>query len=69
LFFLHDGRTSDLLQAIQQHFSAASSDTQATSASTASPAYPASEANAVVQNFRKLSTADQQAVLDFLRSL
>jgi Di-haem oxidoreductase, putative peroxidase len=69
LFFLHDGRTSDLLQVIQQHFSAASSATTATSAATASPAYPASEANAVVQNFRKLSTADQQAVLDFLRSL
>jgi Di-haem oxidoreductase, putative peroxidase len=57
LFFLHDGRTSDLLQAIKAHFSAATS------------AYPASEANAVVQNFRQLSTADQQAVLDFLRSL
>src|SRR5215470_13857499 len=69
LFFLHDGRTSDLLQAIQQHFSAASSDTQATSASTASPAYPASEANAVVSKFRGLSKTDQQAVLDFLRSL
>ena len=69
LFFLHDGRTSDLLQAIQQHFSAASSATSATSTSTASPAYPASEANAVVSKFRSLSKSDQQAVLDFLRSL
>jgi CxxC motif-containing protein (DUF1111 family) len=69
LFFLHDGRTSDLLQAIQQHFSAASSATTASSTATASPAYPASEANTVIQIFRKLPTADQQAVLDFLRSL
>jgi Di-haem oxidoreductase, putative peroxidase len=57
LFFLHDGRTSDLLQAIQQHFSNASSP------------YPASEANAVITNFRMLSVTDQQAILDFLRSL
>ena len=57
LFFLHDGRTSDLLQVIRQHFSSASSP------------YPASEANAVVQNFRQLSVTDQQAILDFLRSL
>src|SRR5215468_2409340 len=58
LFFLHDGRTGDLLQAIQQHFSAASSATSATSTSTASPAYPASEANAVVSKFRGLSVSD-----------
>jgi Di-haem oxidoreductase, putative peroxidase len=63
LFFLHDGRTSDLLQTIQQHSSPASSTTSASAAS------PPSEANAVVQNFRKLSKTDQQAVLDFLRSL
>jgi len=69
MFFLHDGRTSDLLQAIQQHFSPASSAASASAASTASPAYPPSEANAVIQNFRKLSVTDQQAVLDFLRSL
>ena len=69
LFFLHDGRTSDLLQAIQQHFSNATGDTAATATSPASPAYPASEANAVVQKFRGLSKTDQQAVLDFLRSL
>jgi CxxC motif-containing protein (DUF1111 family) len=57
LFFLHDGRTSDLLQVIQQHFSPATKE------------FPASEANAVVQNFRQLSVTDQQAILDFLRSL
>jgi hypothetical protein len=69
LFFLHDGRTSDLLQAILQHFSPASYATAATDTTTASAAYPASEANAVVQKFRALSKTDQQAILDFLRSL
>jgi CxxC motif-containing protein (DUF1111 family) len=58
LFFLHDGRTTDLLEAINQHFSPVSA------------AFPASEANAVVQRFRNnLSVADKQAILDFLRSL
>jgi hypothetical protein len=57
LFFLHDGRTSDLLAAIKEHFSP----------KTAS--FPASEANAVVSNFVRLPVADQQAILDFLRSL
>jgi CxxC motif-containing protein (DUF1111 family) len=57
IFFLHDGRTSDLLQAIQAHSSAASTK------------YPASEANGVVRKFTQLSPADKQAILDFLRSL
>jgi hypothetical protein len=57
LFFLHDGRSSDMLQAIYAHRAAGSSQ------------LPASEANAVVNNFQNLPTADQQAVLDFLRSL
>ena len=57
LFFLHDGRTGDLLQAINQHFS------------PSSYGYPPSEANAVVQNFNALSVSDKQAILDFLRSL
>jgi CxxC motif-containing protein (DUF1111 family) len=51
LFFLHDGRESDLLKAIQDHSSTGS------------------EANGVIQNFNKLSTKDQQAVLNFLRDL
>jgi hypothetical protein len=33
------------------------------------PAYPASEANAVILNFKALSKSDRQSVLDFLRSL
>lgn len=54
IFFLHDGRTSDLLQAILAHRSSGS---------------PPSEANGVIDNFKLLSVSDQQAVLDFLRSL
>jgi len=65
IFFLHDGRTSDLLVAIQAHFSPAS----AADPHHNIPAYPASEANGVVQNFNALSPADMQSVLDFLRSL
>jgi len=57
LFFLHDGRTSDLLVAINAHRSDKKSP------------YPASEANAVIDNFQRLSAQDKQAVLDFLRSL
>jgi CxxC motif-containing protein (DUF1111 family) len=51
LFFLHDGRTADIYQAIQQHAS------------------DGSEANSVVRNFNALSLSDQQAVVNFLRSL
>jgi CxxC motif-containing protein (DUF1111 family) len=51
IFLLHDGRTSNLSEAIAQHAS------------------QGSEANAVVDNFQDLSNQQQQAVLDFLRSL
>jgi CxxC motif-containing protein (DUF1111 family) len=57
LFFLHDGRTSDLLAAIEEHRSAATKN------------LPASEANAVIDNFDRLLGQDQQSILDFLRSL
>jgi len=57
LFFLHDGRTTDLVTAIQDHFSQGNSQ------------YPASEANAVINNFSNLSSSDQQDLLNFLRSL
>jgi CxxC motif-containing protein (DUF1111 family) len=57
LFFLHDGRTSDLLQAIQAH----ASDCGRQSCS--------SEANAVVRRFNSLSRSQMQDVLNFLRSL
>jgi CxxC motif-containing protein (DUF1111 family) len=51
VFFLHDGRTSDLVQAIGAHASIGS------------------EANQVVRNFQGLSPADQQDLVNFLRSL
>jgi CxxC motif-containing protein (DUF1111 family) len=57
LFFLHDGRTSDLMQAIAAHSSSGNSQFQA------------SEANTVIQNFNALSNSNQQAILNFLRSL
>ena len=48
LFFLHDGRTRDLLAAIQAHDG---------------------EAKAIIKQFGQLPVSDQQAILDFLRSL
>jgi CxxC motif-containing protein (DUF1111 family) len=51
LFFLHDGRTTNIVTAIEAH------------------AGSGSEANAVITNFNTLSTANQQAIVDFLRSL
>jgi CxxC motif-containing protein (DUF1111 family) len=51
LFFLHDGRTNNLVTAIKQHASSGS------------------EANQVIQNFNQLSTTNQQALVNFLRSL
>jgi CxxC motif-containing protein (DUF1111 family) len=51
IYLLHDGRTTDLVRAIEAH------------ASTGS------EANGVIANFNKLSTSDQQAVLNLLRAL
>jgi len=50
-FFLHDGRTSNIITAIEDHSSSGS------------------EANTVVSNFNKLSATNQQAIVDFLRSL
>jgi CxxC motif-containing protein (DUF1111 family) len=51
VFFMHDGRTSDLVAAIQAH--------QSTN----------SEANTIVRRFNALGSAQQQDVLNFLRSL
>jgi CxxC motif-containing protein (DUF1111 family) len=51
IFLLHDGRTTNLVEAIKEH------------ASTGS------EANGVIQNFRRLSPQQQQDLLNFLRSL
>jgi CxxC motif-containing protein (DUF1111 family) len=57
IFFLHDGRTSDIKQAIEQHRSRGNTQ------------YPGSEANAVIAKFNNLSADDQQDLLNFLRSL
>jgi CxxC motif-containing protein (DUF1111 family) len=57
IFFLHDGRTSDLLVAIQEHRSGSTRGGDA------------SEANEVVGNFNNLGERQKQDLLNFLRSL
>jgi CxxC motif-containing protein (DUF1111 family) len=51
VFFLHDGRTTNLVNAIKAHRS------------------HGSEANKVIEHFNRLSTKEQQEIIDFLRSL
>jgi hypothetical protein len=65
IFFLHDGRTNDLVKAIHAHQSPASNCDN----SPQSACYGPSEANGVIDSFNALSERDKQAVLDFLRSL
>jgi CxxC motif-containing protein (DUF1111 family) len=71
LFFLHDGRTSDLRAAINAHASGhgRGPDGSSGNGGEESNRYPASEANAVIDKFNALSVTDKQAMLDFLRSL
>ncbi|MHB8540525.1 MAG: di-heme oxidoredictase family protein [Candidatus Acidiferrales bacterium] len=80
LFFLHDGRTTDLLQAIEAHFSPGNVcvTTQDYQQFQANGVYfqpftqsqtCGSEANGVVNNFNSLTADQQQDILDFLRSL
>jgi len=57
IFFLHDGRTTDLLQVIQDHYSLGNGT------------YGNSEGNGVVNAFNALSPQNQQDILNFLRSL
>ena len=57
IFFLHDGRTKDLLAAIRAH------------ASAGAGVIPPSEANQVLANFNALNEIDKQNLLNFLRSL
>jgi CxxC motif-containing protein (DUF1111 family) len=76
VYFLHDGRTNDLLQAIQLHASGggvrtnsvATVDAAANRGGSAANFQP-SEANRVIANFNNLSNVSQQDVLNFLRSL
>jgi CxxC motif-containing protein (DUF1111 family) len=58
IFFLHDGRTKDLLEAIQAH-----------AGSGGGQQYVPSEANYVVAHFNRLNEIDKQHVLNFLRAL
>src|SRR5471030_1080193 len=64
LFFLHDGRTHDLVEAIEAHFAADNCPD-----APGKVCYGPSEANTVVTSFNALSKTDKQAILDFLRSL
>jgi CxxC motif-containing protein (DUF1111 family) len=57
IFFLHDGRTDDLIEAIRAHRSDGNSK------------FGPSEANAVVDKFNRLDENDKQDLLNFLRSL
>ena len=57
LFFLHDGRTTDLVEAIRAH------------QSQANRKFGDSEANAVIDRFEMLDARDAQNLLNFLRSL
>lgn len=65
IFFLHDGRTQNLLEAIEAHYSSPAP----ANAATKMPALGPSEANKSVETFRQLSAFDKQAVLEFLRAL
>jgi len=51
VFFLHDGRTSNLVEAVEFHKS------------------HGSEANKVIDRFNRLTTAEKQDIINFLRSL
>jgi CxxC motif-containing protein (DUF1111 family) len=57
VFFLHDGRTNNMIEAIRAHRSAGNAT------------YGPSEANTVIANYDALSTAQQQDLINFLRSL
>jgi CxxC motif-containing protein (DUF1111 family) len=70
LFFLHDGRTNDLMEAIRAHRSRPGSDGDDNPArDSQSRRYAPSEANAVVDIFDALEEPEQQSILDFLRAL
>jgi hypothetical protein len=69
IFFLHDGRTNNLLQAIHAHESKGGDCEEDDSRRAGAACYGPSEANGVIQRFNALSPTDRQAILDFLRSL
>jgi len=57
VFFMHDGRTPNIVQAIEDHFCNANTQFQA------------SEANAVINAFNALTPTNQQDLVNFLRIL
>jgi CxxC motif-containing protein (DUF1111 family) len=71
LYFLHDGRTSNLLQAIEDHADCGNGGHHNRQGfhQSASNHNCNSESNGVVTNFNRLSPSQQQDLLNFLRSL
>ena len=77
IFFLHDGRTSDLVQAIQDHASGGSAGNgngrgnseESNNWGSSSSQFGPSEANKVIANYNALTSSQQQDLLNFLRSL
>jgi CxxC motif-containing protein (DUF1111 family) len=57
IFFLHDGRYTNIVQAIEAHFCNANGN------------YGPSEANAVIHAFNALSASNQQDLVNWLRTL
>ena len=57
LWFMHDGRTNNIVTAIEDHYSVGNGT------------YGSSEANQSVTNFNALSSKNQQDLVNFLRSL
>jgi CxxC motif-containing protein (DUF1111 family) len=68
LFFLHDGRASDLLAVIQTHASSNGGCRENSLAAGLNESCT-SEANAVIARFNALPASEKQYLLDFLRSL
>jgi CxxC motif-containing protein (DUF1111 family) len=68
LFFLHDGRTHDLLQAIQAHADCGGGYRRGRDYDRFHSSCN-SEANAVINNFNALNKSQIQDILNFLRSL
>ena len=56
-FFLHDGRSSNLIDAIEAHYSPGINGKGG------------SEANPVIRRYRRLDGSEKQDLLNFLRSL
>jgi hypothetical protein len=69
---LHDGRTSDLIEAIQGHASPGNGRIPPSQSDRATPGNARilpSEASQVIATFNKLPEAYKQSILNFLRGL